>query len=77
MDMKNKMTKRQITKLVHVGEYVAEVPVELIYMDDDWSPYLSLDDAAKLDDVREALRQKDFKAAQKLSRVYALSPLAI
>lgn len=71
------MTKRQITKLVHVGEYVAEVPVELIYMDDDWLPYLSLDDAAKLDDVREALRQKDFKTAQKLSRVYALSPLAI
>ena len=71
------MTKRQITKLVHVGEYVAEVSLELIYTDDDWSPYLSLDDATKLDDVREALQRKDFKTAQKLGRVYALSPLAI
>lgn len=71
------MTKRQITKLVHVGEYVAEVRVELIYTDDDWSPYLSLEDATKLDDVREALRQKDFNTAQKLARVYTLSPLAV
>jgi hypothetical protein len=73
----SKMTRRQITKLVHVGEYAAEVRVELIYTDDDWSPYLSLEDATKLDDVREALRQKDFSTAQKLARVYALSPLAI
>jgi len=71
------MTKRQITKLVHVGEYVAEVRVDLIYTDDDWSPYLSLDDATRLDDVREALQRKDFKTAQKFSRVYALSPLAV
>ncbi len=71
------MTRRQITKLVHVGEYVAEVRVELSYTDDDWSPYLSLDDATKLDDVRDALRQKDFITAQKLARVYALSPLAV
>jgi hypothetical protein len=71
------MTKRQITKLVHVGEYVAEVRLELIYTDDDWSPYLSLEDATRLDDVREALQRKDFKAAQKLARVYALSPLAV
>ena len=70
------MSKRQITKLVHVGEYIAEVRIELIYTDDAWSPYLSLEDATKLDDVREALEHKDFKTAQKLARVYALSPLA-
>ena len=69
------MTKRQIVKLIHVGEYAAEVRVDLLYTDDDWSPYLSLDDAAKLDDVREALQQKDFETAQKLARVYMLSPL--
>lgn len=71
------MTKRHVKKLVHVGEYAAEVEVEMIYTDDDWSPYLSLDDAMKLDDVREALRRKDFETAQKLSRVYTLSPLAV
>ncbi len=71
------MTKKQISKLVHVDEYVAEVDVELIYTDDDWSPYLSVNDAMKLDDVREALRQKDFTTATKLARVYKLSPLAV
>ena len=71
------MTRRHVKKLVHVGEYAAEVEVEMIYTDDDWSPYLSLDDAMKLDDVREALRHQDFETAQKLSRVYTLSPLVI
>ena len=71
------MTKRRMTKLIHVGDYVAEVSIEMVYADDDdWSPYLSLEDATKLDDVREALQRKDFKTAQKLARVYALSPLA-
>ena len=70
------MTKKHASKLVHIDDYVAEVDIELIYTDDDWSPYLSVEDAMKLDDVREALRQKDFATATKLSRVYKLSPLA-
>lgn len=71
------MTRRKTTKLIHVGDYAAEVTIEMIYTDDDWSPYLSLEDAMKLDDVREALQHKDFKTAQELARVYALSPLAV
>jgi hypothetical protein len=39
---------------------------QLIYTDDEWSPYLSVSDAMKLDDVREALRQKDFATATQL-----------
>jgi len=39
------MTKKSRTKLVHEGEYVAEVEVELIESDEGWSPYLSLEDA--------------------------------
>jgi len=69
------MTKRRISKLVHVNEYVAEVDVELIYNGDDWSPYLSVDDAAKLDDVREALVEKDIERASQLARVYKLLPI--
>ncbi len=69
------MTKRRVTKFIHVGEYAAEVSVELVYTDDEWSPYLSLEDAMKLDDVREALQQKNLRVAQELARVYALSPL--
>jgi hypothetical protein len=71
------MTRRKTTKLIRVGEYAAEVTIEMLYTDDDWSPYLSLEDATKLDDVREALQRKDFKTAQKLARVYSLAPLAV
>ena len=61
------MEKKQFTKLVHEGKYVAEVEVELVETDEGWSPYLSLDDAYKLDDVREALRRGDIKSASKHS----------
>lgn len=71
------MTKRTVKKLIHVGKYVAEVEVVMLYTDDDWSPYLSVEDAMKLDDVRESLQRKDFETAQKLSRVYTLSPLTV
>jgi hypothetical protein len=46
----------------------------LIYEDEGWSPYLSLEEARKLDDVREALRQGDVKSA---ARVYTLTPVAV
>ena len=70
------MTKRRISKLVHEGEYVAEVEVELIYTDEGWSPYLSLNDAQKLDDVRESLRRGELDAAARLARIFKLTPVA-
>jgi len=70
------MTKRKHVKLVHEGQFVAEVEVDLIESEDTWAPYLSLEDAYKLDDVREALRRGDVDAAAKRSRVYALRLLA-
>jgi hypothetical protein len=69
-------TKRR-TKLVKEGNYVAEVDVELIETDDEWSPYLSLEETGKLDDVREALRRGDLKNAARYARVYTLTPLAV
>ena len=57
------MTKKPHIKLIHIGEYMAEVEVELIETPEGWSPYLSLEDAQKLDDVREALRQGDLQKA--------------
>ena len=71
------MTTRHHTKLVHEGQYVAEVDVELIQTDTGWSPYLSLEDAYRLDDVRDALRRGDVKAACRLARVFALTPVAV
>jgi len=71
------MTTRHHTKLVHEGDYVAEVDVELIDSDTGWSPYLSLDDAYRIDDVREALRRGDLKAATGIARIFALTPIAV
>ncbi len=70
------MNRRRHTKLVREGQYAAEVEVELIEAGDDWSPYLSLDDAHKLDDVREALRRGDILAASRLARVFSLTPIS-
>ncbi len=70
--MSTKPTKR----LVREGDFVAEVDVDLIEADGGWAPYLSLDDAYRLDDVREALRSGDLQRAARLaSRVYRLTPV--
>ena len=69
------MTARRTTKLVHEGQYVAEVEVEMIITSEGWSPYLSLDDAYKLDDVRQALRDGDVKRASLLAKVFTLTPV--
>lgn len=70
------MRKRIRTKLVHEGDYVAEVEVELIETDNAWSPYLSVEDAYKLDEVREALRRGDLQVATGLARVFSLTPVS-
>ena len=71
------MTKRKHTKLVHEGSYIAEVDIEIIDSNDGWSPYLTLEDALKLDDVREALRRNDIAAADKIARVYTISRVKV
>lgn len=70
------MSKRYHTKLVREGHYAADVDVELIESDDSWSPHLTLDDARKLDDVREALRRNDIQTASRLARVFSLTPVS-
>ena len=71
------MTKRHHTKLVHEGKYVAEVDVEILDTGDGWSPYLSLEDAQKLDDVRAALREGALQRAANLARVFRLTPVSV
>ena len=71
------MTEKQTTRLIQEGEFVAEVDVALVFTTDEWSPYLSLQDAYKLDDVRLALRRGDLEAASKLGRVFRLIPVAV
>ena len=71
------MTTRHQVRLVHEGNHVAEVDVNLIETDSGWSPYLSLDDAYKLDDVRDALRRGDVRSASRLARIFSLTPVAV
>ncbi len=70
------MKSNQAIELVREGQYVAEVEVTLIETESEWSPYLSLEDAEKLDEVRLALRKGDLKSAARLGRVYELKPVA-
>jgi len=70
------MSRRSTKRLVREGEFVAEVDVELLEAEGAWTPYLSLEDAYKLDDVRDALRAGDIAHASKLAnRVYRLTPV--
>lgn len=71
------MSTKVTPRLVREGEFVAEVDVELIDAEDGWAPYLSIDDANRLDDVRDALRAGDISRASRLaSRVYRLTPVS-
>jgi hypothetical protein len=70
------MSKRKRVKYVHEGRYVAEVDVTLIEDETEWSPYLSMEDAEKLDDVRAALARDDLATASKHGRVFTLEPVA-
>jgi hypothetical protein len=69
------MRKRNRKKMVYEGQFVAEVDVNLVETDEGWSPYLSLEDAYKLDDVRDALRRGDLEAAMRFARVFKLMPI--
>ena len=71
------MHRRKHTKLVHEGKYIAEVDIEIIDSSEGWSPYLSVDDALKLDDVRDALKRNDIASANKIARVYELSRIKV
>ena len=71
------MKKKRYSKLVQEGGYVAEVELDLIESDEGWSPYLSLEDAYKLDDIRDALRQGDLRRAARQARLYKLTPVAV
>ena len=65
------MNTRHQTKLVHEGQYVAEVEVNPIDTEDGWSPYLSLDD------VREALCRGDLAKAGQKAKLFTLTPVAV
>jgi hypothetical protein len=66
---------RKSVELIHEGKYAAEVPIELHYSDESWSPTMSLEDARKLETVQLALRRGDIAEAAKYGRVFELTPV--
>ena len=58
--MSSKTTKR----LVREGDLVAEVDVDVLDAEGGWAPYLSIGDAYRLDEVREALRSGGHRSWQ-------------
>ena len=62
---------------MHEGQYAAEVEIQWIESDTGWPPCLSMKDALKLDDVRQALRRGDLKGAAQLGRAYQLTPVTV
>lgn len=70
------VTVRSARRFVREGAFAAEVNVELVESDGGWTPYLSVDDAYKLDNVRDALRAGDLERAARLAtRIYRLTPV--
>lgn len=69
MNGKNKI------KHIHEGKYVAKVSVNLIEDKTHWLPYLSVEDASKLDEVRKALKHGNIQAASKLASLFILQPV--
>lgn len=66
---------RKSKEFIHEGRFAAEVPVDLIEDETAWSPYLTPDDARKLDAVRLALRRGDLSEAAKYGRIFELTPV--
>lgn len=69
-------TKTQ-TKIIRQGEYIAEIEITLTYTEEERSPYLSLQEAEKLDNLSLALQNNDLKTASQLARIYHLTPVTL
>ena len=59
-----------VTKRLHHGNLMAEITVKLAPDDGAWGPYLSLEDAEKIERVDEALKAGDIAAAAKDAKIY-------
>jgi len=69
------MNDRKITKLIRAGNYIAEVDIRLIEDETGWSPYISKEDASRLDEVRLALKAGDLRKAARWARIFSLTPI--
>jgi hypothetical protein len=66
---------RRATKLVREGSLAAEVDVALLDGPGEWGPYLSPEDAMRLDMVRALLQSGDTAQAARYGRIFELKPI--
>jgi len=71
------MAIKKKTKFIHTDRYVAEVDVELEDVNQDWAPYLSVEDARKLDYVKECLENNNLKPISDIARIFEKKPVEI
>lgn len=65
-----------VTKRLRHGNLMAEVKVKLAPDDGAWGPYLSLEDAEKIERVDEALKAGNIAAAAKDAQIYEVMAMA-
>lgn len=69
------MKRKKTIKYIHEGPFVATFEVMVEEDETGWSPYLGLDDAYKLDEIKEPLQKKNIKLASKYGNVYEMHPI--
>ena len=69
--------KKTLKKVIHEGDYMAEILVTLEGSSDEWAPYISVEDALRVDNVREALLAGDVVSAEKYATVYEVVPVSL
>lgn len=71
------MKTRKKIKYVHENRYVAEIEVVLVESEDSWTPWMTVEDACRLDEVRKALKAGDLSEAARYGKIYRLQPVAV
>jgi hypothetical protein len=67
---------RKTVKMIHEGDYAAEIEIKLFEDETGWSPYLAAGEAEKLDQLRRALAAEDLKTATSMAKVFKLETVA-
>ena len=67
------MPAKSRTRLIRVGDLLAEVDVDLLYEVEAWAPHLSLQDMRKIERVRKALESGDLNSVAGDARLFDLS----
>ena len=64
-----------VLQMVYGDGYVPEVDISLIDTDQGWTPCITMEDAYKIDEVRESLRKCDIERISKMAWVFTLTPV--